>query len=180
MMRAAPMLGLALAVPVVALAQSTDARMASYLNGQSNDGSILFGYENDGCTATATMTQVYSDGAERTTRTPIDYAGIRTDINEMGTVDTLEIAQINLFLRDGAEPVMVDITLTTTEPETRASWTQQGATCSDTACTITLEHPARDDAPSASLVVGGPMAGSRAEFVLDDIRALASRCAAPD
>ena len=153
-----------------AAGQSTGTMLAMYLNGSALDGMVEFSFERDGCTGHLAMTQRYQAGDVRSTRTEFEVADLVLDDLRIAEADGGVLAQIMLNHRAGSEGFPFSSTLVTDNAETRAGWEAQGAVCEGDSCTISLEME------NATLVVAGPNAGSRVDFVLSDLRALQSEC----
>ncbi|WP_370241595.1 hypothetical protein [Pararhodobacter marinus] len=150
--------------------QSTGTMLAMYLNGSALDGMIEFSFERDGCTGHLAMTQRYQAGDVRSTRTEFQVTDLVLDDYQIAEAEGGVLAQIMLDHRAGSEGFPFSSTLVTDSAETRAGWESQGAVCEDNSCSISLEME------NATLVVAGPNAGSRVDFVLSDLRALQSEC----
>lgn len=160
------------AAPAVAQDQPAGAAwLRAYLHGSAMEGQVSFDYAHEGCEGVVSLSQTYPSGAVRQTRTRLAYAELDLERYQIGEVESGEFAQLILDPREGAAPFPFSGTLDSDDPETLAGWEAQGATCADNRCVL------ESTLAQAALIVAGPNAGSRAEFVLSDLRSLQSECA---
>lgn len=161
-------------VATTALAETTDVQhLQRYLNGASTDGMISFGFERNECIATATLGQKHEGTTTRDTVVSFNFGDLALDEFGITDYEVIGIAQLLLNLTDSAEPATSTLKLMSEDQATRETWVEtigNDAACEGTMCVATLSERV------IYIIVAGPNASSRAEFVLSDLRQLAADC----